>query len=169
MASRRCCGGDDRAALAVSDLAVRIGAAQPVDGISFALDAGEVLGIVGESGSGKSLTLRAILRLLPRARRPSGMARWRDRNLLGMPEGEIRRIRGREIAMMFQEPMTALDPGAADRPADHRKPWRSIARCAARRRGGGRSNCWIWSAYRMPGGGWTISRMNSPAACGSAR
>ena len=53
------------ALLEVRDLVVRIGAAQPVDGISFALDAGEVLGIVGEFGSGKSLTLRAILRLLP--------------------------------------------------------------------------------------------------------
>ena len=60
------------ALLEVSDLAVRIGAAQPVDGISFALDAGEVLGIVGESGSGKSLTLRAILQLLPSRAQTSG-------------------------------------------------------------------------------------------------
>jgi oligopeptide/dipeptide ABC transporter ATP-binding protein len=98
------------ALLKVSDLAVRIGAAQPVDGISFAVDAGEVLGIVGESGSGKSLTLRAILQLLPSRAQATGVARWRDRNLLAMPEGEIRQIRGREIAMIFQEPMTALDP-----------------------------------------------------------
>ncbi|HME25411.1 MAG TPA: ABC transporter ATP-binding protein [Acetobacteraceae bacterium] len=98
------------ALLEVRDLAVRIGAAQPVDGISFALDAGEVLGIVGESGSGKSLTLRAILRLLPENAHTSGVVLWRDRDLLDMPEGEIRRRRGREIAMIFQEPMTALDP-----------------------------------------------------------
>ena len=98
------------ALLEVSDLAVRIGSVQPVDGISFALDAGEVLGIVGESGSGKSLTLRAILRLLPPHARTDGKALWRDRDLLAMSEGEIRRIRGREIAIIFQEPMAALDP-----------------------------------------------------------
>ena len=98
------------ALLEVRDLAVRIGAARPVDGISFSLDAGEVLGIVGESGSGKSLTLRAILRLLPANAHTSGVVLWRNRDLLGMPEGDIRRRRGREIAMIFQEPMTALDP-----------------------------------------------------------
>ena len=47
--------------------------------------------------------------------------------------------------------------------------WGNGVRCVVRRHGGGRSNCWIWSAYRMPGGGWTISRMNSPEACDSAR
>jgi peptide/nickel transport system ATP-binding protein/oligopeptide transport system ATP-binding protein len=98
------------ALLQVRDLAVRIGAAWPVDGISFALNAGEVLGIVGESGSGKTLTLRAILRLLPSHAQTAGVAQWHGRDLLRMPEAEIRRVRGREIAVIFQEPMAALDP-----------------------------------------------------------
>ncbi|OJY66675.1 MAG: methionine ABC transporter ATP-binding protein [Rhodospirillales bacterium 70-18] len=96
--------------LEVRDLAVQIGPARPVDGVSFALARGEVLGIVGESGSGKSLTLRAILKLLPGIARTSGAALWQGRDLLAMPEAEIRRLRGREIGMIFQEPMTALDP-----------------------------------------------------------
>jgi oligopeptide/dipeptide ABC transporter ATP-binding protein len=98
------------ALLEVRDLAVRIGTARPVDGISFTVDTGEVLGIVGESGSGKSLTLRALLRLLPTQAHTEGIALWREHDLLRLPEGEIRRRRGREIAMIFQEPMTALDP-----------------------------------------------------------
>jgi peptide/nickel transport system ATP-binding protein/oligopeptide transport system ATP-binding protein len=98
------------AVLSVRDLSVRIGAATPVDGIGFDVAAGEMLGIVGESGSGKSLTLRALLQLLPRQAVTAGQALWQGRDLLGMAEGEIRRVRGREIGMVFQEPMTALDP-----------------------------------------------------------
>jgi peptide/nickel transport system ATP-binding protein/oligopeptide transport system ATP-binding protein len=98
------------ALLEVRDLTVRIGAVQPVDGLSFTLETGEVLGIVGESGSGKSLTLRAMLRLLPSRAEAGGVALWRGIDLLRMPDSDIRRIRGREIAMIFQEPMAALDP-----------------------------------------------------------
>ena len=96
--------------LSLSGLTVRIGAATPVAGIDLRVDAGEVLGIVGESGSGKSLSLRAILRLLPAAAEVSGQVSWQGRDLLAMPQEQLRRIRGREIAMIFQEPMTALNP-----------------------------------------------------------
>jgi peptide/nickel transport system ATP-binding protein/oligopeptide transport system ATP-binding protein len=96
--------------LSVRDLAVRIGGTTLVDGVSFDVKQGEMLGIVGESGSGKSLTLRAILKLLPRHADITGTAMWGERDLLALPENAIRTLRGREIAMVFQEPMTALDP-----------------------------------------------------------
>jgi peptide/nickel transport system ATP-binding protein len=98
------------AVLSVRDLGIRIGPANPVDSVSFEVNAGEMLGIVGESGSGKSLTLRALLQLLPVQAATTGSAQWRGRDLLRMTETDIRGVRGREVAMIFQEPMTALDP-----------------------------------------------------------
>ena len=98
------------ALLEIRDLAVRIGAARPVDGVTFDVHAGEMLGIVGESGSGKSLSLRALLQLLPPTATVTGTAMWQGNDLLSMPQPEIRRIRGRSIAMIYPEPMTALDP-----------------------------------------------------------
>src|SRR5690606_31582565 len=83
-----------------------------VDGVSFDVGSGEVLGIVGESGSGKSVTALSILRLLPpgSASRFEGSIRFDGRDLLKLPKHEIERIRGREIGMIFQEPMTSLNP-----------------------------------------------------------
>jgi peptide/nickel transport system ATP-binding protein/oligopeptide transport system ATP-binding protein len=81
-----------------------------VDGVDFDVGAGEVLGLAGESGSGKSVTLRSILRLVRSPGQVSGQVLWRGRDLLSMPEAELRGVRGREIAMIFQEPMTALNP-----------------------------------------------------------
>jgi oligopeptide/dipeptide ABC transporter ATP-binding protein len=83
-----------------------------VDGISFSLAAGEVLGLVGESGCGKSVTSLSVMRLIP----PTGEiaahseVRFRDRELLALPESAMRQIRGNDIAMIFQEPMTSLNP-----------------------------------------------------------
>ena len=96
--------------LRVRGLSVRIGASTPVDGIDLDVGPGEVLGIVGESGSGKSLTLRAMLGLLPPEAEITGEVSWHGRDLLACPEPELRKIRGGEIAMVFQEPMTALNP-----------------------------------------------------------
>ena len=81
-----------------------------VDSISFQINPGETLGLVGESGSGKSVTSLAILRLLSPAARVSGAITFRGHPLLTLPEPAMRRHRGRDIAMIFQEPMTALNP-----------------------------------------------------------
>jgi peptide/nickel transport system ATP-binding protein len=101
--------------LSVKDLQVqfttREGLVHAINGISYTLDDGEVLGILGESGSGKSVSLRALVGLLPPGRtRISGEMRFEGTNLLGLPEQEMKRIRGSRIAMIFQEPMSALDP-----------------------------------------------------------
>ncbi|MBP1848643.1 ABC transporter ATP-binding protein [Rhizobium halophytocola] len=71
---------------------------------------GEVVGLVGESGSGKSVTLRSIMRLVREPGKVRGRVEWNGRDLIGMPAEDLRRLRGSEIAMIFQEPMTALNP-----------------------------------------------------------
>jgi peptide/nickel transport system ATP-binding protein len=81
-----------------------------VSGLSFSIGAGEVLGLVGESGSGKSVTALAILRLLDEAARTEGSVRFAGVDLLTLPAEAMRRKRGRDIAMIFQEPMTSLNP-----------------------------------------------------------
>ena len=81
-----------------------------VDEVSFEVARGEVLGLVGESGSGKSVTLRALLRLLPPNGAVTGTASWEGRDLIAAPERELRQVRGGQISMIFQEPMTALNP-----------------------------------------------------------
>ncbi len=93
------------------DLATEDGRVRPVDGISFTLGGGEILGLVGESGCGKSMTALSIMRLLPdRISRTSGRVLFDGRDLLRLSEGEMQKVRGREISMIFQEPMTSLDP-----------------------------------------------------------
>ncbi|WP_158747127.1 ABC transporter ATP-binding protein [Acidisphaera sp. L21] len=96
--------------LSIRGLSVQIGRGTPVDGIDLDIAPGETLGIVGESGSGKSLSLRAILRLLPPQAKVTGTAIWNGVDLLTLPEPDMRRVRGGQIAMVFQEPMTALNP-----------------------------------------------------------
>ena len=83
-----------------------------VDGISFSVGQGETLGIVGESGCGKSVTSLSIMRLLPSppGRVAAGEIRFDGRDILALPEGAMRKIRGNDIAMIFQEPMTSLNP-----------------------------------------------------------
>jgi peptide/nickel transport system ATP-binding protein len=83
-----------------------------VDGVSYEVNAGETLAVVGESGSGKSVTALSILRLIPQppGRIESGRVLFKGRDLLTLPEAEMRRIRGAEISMIFQEPMTSLNP-----------------------------------------------------------
>ena len=100
------------ALLEVEDLAVAIGRLSPLDGISFRLDKGEVLGIVGESGSGKSLTALTVMGLLRLigGRVSRGTIRFDGTDLVGLDEASYRRLRGRRIALITQNPMTSLDP-----------------------------------------------------------
>ncbi len=86
------------------------GPVHAVDGVSFGVGAGEVLGIVGESGSGKSVTLRAIPKLLHANATVSGTVRWRGEDLHAMDDARLRAVRGGQVAVVFQEPMSALNP-----------------------------------------------------------
>ena len=95
--------------LEVENLAVRFGDKAVVRGVSLAIAAGEKLALVGESGSGKTITALSLLRLVPDAH-ITGQARLRGRDLLALSEREMRGVRGGDIAMVFQEPMTALNP-----------------------------------------------------------
>jgi microcin C transport system ATP-binding protein len=102
--------------LAVRDLSVSFdtpgGEVQAVRHVSLDVAAGETVGLVGESGSGKSVTALSILQLLPypAARHPSGSVRFQGQELLGASEATLRQVRGNRIAMIFQEPMTSLNP-----------------------------------------------------------
>jgi peptide/nickel transport system ATP-binding protein/oligopeptide transport system ATP-binding protein len=86
------------------------GSATVVDGINLDVGPGEIVGLVGESGSGKSMTLRSIVRLVREPGKVSGQVEWQGRDLMAMREADLRKVRGAEIAMIFQEPMTALNP-----------------------------------------------------------
>jgi oligopeptide/dipeptide ABC transporter ATP-binding protein len=93
-------------------LFTRAGVLPAVDGLSLAVDAGETVAIVGESGCGKSLSALAVMRLLPEppARIIGGAVRLAGRDLVPISEREMRRVRGKEISMIFQDPMTSLNP-----------------------------------------------------------
>src|SRR3954470_11536014 len=100
--------------LELSNLSVEFpGSPRPIAAVrdvSFSIGKGEVLGLVGESGSGKSVTSLAVMRLLPPQARVTGHIKFEDRDLLSMSGDKIRDVRGTEISMIFQEPMTALNP-----------------------------------------------------------
>jgi oligopeptide/dipeptide ABC transporter ATP-binding protein len=103
------------AQLAVSDLRVEIassrGVVRAVDGVSLEVAAGEAVGLVGESGSGKSMTLKAILGVLPpEAKITAGQVVLDGTDLAGLSNSRLNKVRGRRIAMIFQEPMSALNP-----------------------------------------------------------
>ena len=88
------------------------GLARAVDGVSFSVDRGETLGLVGESGGGKSVTSLCVMRLIPSppGRIEEGRIDFNGKSLLELSEEEMRKVRGNDIAMIFQEPMTSLNP-----------------------------------------------------------
>lgn len=124
--------------LSVRDLKVSFhtddGLVRAIDGVSFDLEEGEILGVVGESGSGKTVSLLAVMGLITDPNAViEGSIRYRGRELVGLPARELRRLRGNEIAMIFQDPMTALTPvytigwQIAEQIQAHRKVSRSVA------------------------------------------
>jgi peptide/nickel transport system ATP-binding protein len=105
---------DDNELLVVNDLSVGFGTedgtVHAVRNVSFTLGTREVLGIVGESGSGKSVSSMAIMSLLPKTAKVTGSIRFHGRELVGLPYGDLRKLRGNGISMIFQDPMTSLNP-----------------------------------------------------------
>ena len=107
-----------------------------VQNVSFSLEKGAVTCLVGESGCGKSLTARAILGILPRGATAAGSVRFEDRELIGLPEKTMSRLRGRSMAMIFQEPMTALNPvlTVGEQAAEPLRPHLGLSKAEARKR-----------------------------------
>ncbi|APF38685.1 ABC transporter ATP-binding protein [Chelatococcus daeguensis] len=126
--------------LSVRGLSVRFetesGAVEAVKGIDLDVDAGETVAIVGESGSGKSQTMMAVMGLLARNGRADGSVRYRGEEILGLPARALNRYRGRKITMIFQEPMTSLDPlyRIGEQIAEPLMRHAGLSRTAARRR-----------------------------------
>jgi oligopeptide/dipeptide ABC transporter ATP-binding protein len=96
--------------LSVDGLSIHAGSLELVCDVSFSIAPGERVGLIGESGSGKSLTALSLMGLLPEGVTASGRARLTDRDLVGVPERRLKSLRGRVASMVFQEPMTALNP-----------------------------------------------------------
>ncbi len=96
--------------LQIEDLSIRFGDRAAVRELSLTIEPGQSLGLVGESGSGKSVTALAVMRLLDASVRVDGAIRFDGREILKLDAESMRRLRGREMAMVFQEPMTALNP-----------------------------------------------------------
>ncbi|HWX78661.1 MAG TPA: ABC transporter ATP-binding protein [Steroidobacteraceae bacterium] len=120
--------------LEIESLNVAVGAAPVIKNVSLKIGAGEILGLVGASGSGKSMTALAIMRLLPAAAAATGTVRLRGEPLNGMSDGRMQSIRGRDIGMVFQEPMTALNPlmRIGDQVAETLRVHRSASKVEAR-------------------------------------
>jgi peptide/nickel transport system ATP-binding protein len=96
--------------LTVSDLTVSFGDAPVVDHVSFSIERGERLAIIGESGSGKTLTALSVIGLVPASAAVTGSIRFDGRELLGQRDRQMSQLRGEQIAMVFQNPLTALNP-----------------------------------------------------------
>jgi peptide/nickel transport system ATP-binding protein len=104
-----------------------------VEDVSFRVPAGRTMGLVGESGSGKTVSSLSILRLLPRSARVDGVIRFDGRDLLGLADDELRDVRGNDVSMIFQEPMTSLDPAftVGDQIAESARLHRGLSRAKA--------------------------------------
>ncbi|MEV8098921.1 ABC transporter ATP-binding protein [Kitasatospora sp. NPDC085879] len=124
------------ALLTVRDLTVDFGTAPAVRGVDLDLHRGETLGIVGESGSGKSVTALAVLGLLPGTARVGGSVRLEGRELVGLPARELAAVRGRKVAMVFQDPLSAFTPvyRIGDQIAEAVRIHQPVDRATARKR-----------------------------------
>ena len=143
-------------------------ATHAVDGLDLTIQRGQTLGLVGESGCGKTVTALSVMRLLPKASAEvSGRIRFDGAALLSLSDREMRNLRGDRLAMIFQEPMTSLNPSfsigeqIAESLVHHRG-------CRVPRRGHEPSNCCGSSKFHRPSSASTIIRIGFPAVCGSA-
>ena len=154
--------------LEIDDLKVEFpsphGVVEAVDGISYTVDPGETVALVGESDCGKSISALAVLALVPQ---PGGRARFEDRDLLDLPEDRIALIRGREIAMVSQEPMTSLRPVLSI--GVQLRACAGISACRTARPRRVQSSFCAWSASATRSGACASIRIISPAACASGR
>ena len=165
-------GGRPAPVMEIADLQtqflLREGVVRAVDGFSCTLGAGETLGIVGESGCGKSMTALSILRLVPDppGRIVGGSIRLDGRELLTLSDAEMRRVRGNEISMVFQEPMTSLNPVVTigRQISEVITLHQGLSSRAALEK---TSRCSRWSVSPSLSGGSTNIRMRCPAACAS--
>ena len=145
------------------------GPLQAVDGVSFDLMAGEVLAIVGESGSGKSVTAQTIMGLTrSNNSRIEGSVRLHGEELIEAREEDLRRVRGEQVAMIFQNPMTSFNPvfRVGDQIVEAIRAHRTQISRATRMRAP--PNCSNLSASQMLSGGSMTIRTSSPVACASA-
>ena len=162
------------ALLAVDGLRVEFatdrGRIYAVNGISFAIAEGETIGIVGESGCGKSVTSLALLGILARSGGvTSGTAMFAGRDLLKMSDRELRAVRGKEIAMIFQDPMTSLNPVHTVGRADSRSADGALRHVDTRsQRAESSSFSSRWES-RARDRARRTTRISSPAACASER
>ena len=120
--------------LRIRELDVSIGGRRILDQVSLDVPAGQVTGLAGESGSGKSMTAMAVLGLLPSVARAAGRIELNGENLLGLPSRQLGEIRGRRIAMVFQDPAAAFHPllSIGSQLTDHVRRHLGLSRPAAR-------------------------------------
>jgi ABC-type dipeptide/oligopeptide/nickel transport system ATPase component len=144
----------------------KAGVVRAVDGVSWNVCKGETVALVGESGCGKSVSALSVMRLVsaPAGRIVEGEILFKGRNLLALSEEEMRKVRGREIGMIFQEPMTSLNPVLTV----GRQLTEPLEIHLGMRRKPGRWRCSRWWASRTGRAGSASSRTSSAAACGSA-
>ena len=147
----------------------RRGTLTAVDDVSFSIAPGEVLGVVGESGAGKSITGMAVIGLLdPPGRIAAGEVRLEGRRIDNLPHEELRRIRGRRIGVIFQDPLTSLNPALHHRPAARGNHPDPLAADTEPRPGSGRYPCCARSASPRRRRATAAIRTISPAGCASA-
>ena len=165
-------GDDEDALLVIDNLTVAFptddGSVKAVRGVSYTVRAGEAMGIVGESGSGKSVSSMAVMGLLPRNARIRVRCAFADVSCSACGEGEYTKLRGDRIAMIFQDPLTSLNPVYTIGYQISEAVLAHNDVSARRKRATARSNCSALSAFRSPNSASTAIRTNCRAACVSA-
>ena len=154
--------------LEIDGLSVSFGAVSALQHVSLSVEKGEILGLAGESGCGKSTLGLAVMGLLAPAANVTGEIRLEGRQLIGLGESELRELRGREIGLIVQDPMTALDPVLLGGKPGARRAHSARRLLAPRARLPARSRCCRRSASPTPRSASATCRRGSRAACGSA-